>query len=102
MAIAASIAGDELKVGEEEQDRQMTTGVSTDMHLSYCSTAREGDTLEVEAWVSRRGRKLGFTGLEIRKRVDHGWEKGERGEVVVVGSHTKYLPFGQKPREAKE
>ncbi|EGO60864.1 hypothetical protein NEUTE1DRAFT_57720 [Neurospora tetrasperma FGSC 2508] len=101
MAIAASIAGDELKVGEGEQDRQMTTGVSTDMHLSYCSTAREGDTLEVEAWVSRRGRKLGFTGLEIRKRVD-GWEKGEKGEVVVVGSHTKYLPFGQKPREAKE
>ncbi|KAJ4421803.1 hypothetical protein N0V85_000046, partial [Neurospora sp. IMI 360204] len=66
MAIAASIAGDELKEGEKEGERKMTTGVSTDMHLSYCSTAREGDTLEVEAWVSRRG------------------------------SHTKYLPFGQK------
>ncbi|KAK3948476.1 HotDog domain-containing protein [Pseudoneurospora amorphoporcata] len=95
MAIAADIAGDHGAV-DKEGKRIMSTGVSTDMHLSYCSTAREGDTLEVEAWVSRRGRKLGFTGFEIRKRVEDGWERGERGEVVVVGSHTKYLPFGQK------
>ncbi|KAK3403266.1 HotDog domain-containing protein [Sordaria brevicollis] len=96
MAIAASIAGDpDVARDEEGKIVNKSTGVSTDMHLSYCSTAKEGDTLEIEAWVSRRGRKLGYTGFEIRKRVE-GWERGERGEVVVVGSHTKYLPFGQK------
>lgn len=96
MAIAADIAGDSGAV-DKDGKKILSTGVSTDMHLSYCSTAREGDTLEVEAWVSRRGKKLGFTGFEIRKRVEGGgWERGERGEVVVVGSHTKYLPFGQK------
>ncbi|GAB1314754.1 Acyl-coenzyme A thioesterase 13 [Madurella fahalii] len=45
------------------------TGVSTDMHLSYVSTAGEGDTLEIEAWATRAGRNLGFTRCEIRKRV---------------------------------
>ena len=97
MAIAADIAGDANAV-DKEGNKIISTGVSTDMHLSYCSTARKGDTLEVESWVSRRGKKLGYTGFEIRKRVE-GWERGVKGEVVVVGSHTKYLPFGLSKRE---
>lgn len=86
------------------------TGVSADMHLSYVSTAGEGDTLEIEAWVTRAGRHLGFTRCEIRKGVTtttaaatatntsatSGVDgSGRKGPVVAEGSHTKYLSFGQ-------
>ncbi|KAK0662459.1 HotDog domain-containing protein [Cercophora samala] len=76
------------------------TGVSTDMHVSYCSTAKVGDTLEIEAWVGRAGKNLGFTGFEIRRGVTGG--AGEKGEVVAMGSHTKFLLFGQGRTTAKE
>ncbi|KAK3326141.1 HotDog domain-containing protein [Apodospora peruviana] len=77
------------------------TGVSTDMHLSYVSTAREGDTLEIEAWVSKAGRNLGYTSFEIRKALPEDVEAARpgrldrRGAVVATGSHTKYLNFGE-------
>ncbi|KAK0636108.1 HotDog domain-containing protein [Bombardia bombarda] len=69
------------------------TGVSTDMHVSYVSTAKEGDVLEIEAWVSKAGRSLGFTGFEVRRGVTG--DDGVRGPVVATGSHTKYLNFYQ-------
>jgi acyl-coenzyme A thioesterase 13 len=75
------------------------TGVSTDMHLSYASTAREGDTLEIEAWVTRAGRNLGFTRCEIRRGVTA--EDGTKGVVVAEGSHTKYLGFGKAKTEGE-
>lgn len=64
------------------------TGVSTDIHVSYVSAAREGDTVEIEAWVTRVGRSLAYTMVEIRKVGDDG---GSKGPVVCTGSHTKYL-----------
>ena len=73
------------------------TGVSTDMHVSYCSTAKAGDTLEIEAWVSRAGKSLGFTGFEIRRGVTG--EDGRKGSVVATGSHTKYLMFGGQKKD---
>ncbi|VBB75518.1 Putative thioesterase [Podospora comata] len=76
------------------------TGVSTDMHVSYCSTAKVGDTLEIEAWVGRAGKNLGFTGFEIRRGVTNG--EGKKGVVVAMGSHTKFLLFGQGNSEIKE
>ncbi|KAK4185435.1 putative thioesterase [Podospora australis] len=69
------------------------TGVSTDMHVSYVSTAQAGDTLEIEAWVTRTGQNLGFTCFEIRRGVTGA--NGVKGPVVAAGSHTKYLKFGQ-------
>jgi len=69
------------------------TGVSVDIHVSYVAAARERDELEVEAWVVRRGRTLGFTGVEIRK-------VGDGGAVVATGSHTKFIGGGPKPGEA--
>ena len=67
------------------------TGVSADIHISYVSTAREGDTLEVEAWTSKVGKNMGFTMVEIRRLTAEGERKG----VVATGSHTKYLNFVQ-------
>jgi acyl-coenzyme A thioesterase 13 len=64
------------------------TGVSVDIHVSYVGAAREGETLEIESWVSKVGRNLAFTQVEIRKA---GPAAGEKGPVVATGSHTKYL-----------
>lgn len=63
-----------------------STGLSTDMHISYVSTAKEGEELEIEGRTSRVGRTLGFTTVVISKRK-------ENGELAVVaqGSHTKYI-----------
>lgn len=64
------------------------TGVSTDIHISYVSAAKDNDVIEIEAWVSRVGRNLAYTMVEIRKV---GEEPGSKGPVVCTGSHTKYL-----------
>ncbi|KUI56402.1 Acyl-coenzyme A thioesterase 13 [Cytospora mali] len=63
------------------------TGVSTDIHISYASSARVGDTVEVECWVNKLGRNLAYTGVEIRKVIG----EGEGKKVLVTGSHTKYV-----------
>lgn len=65
------------------------TGVSTDIHVSYVSGARLGETIEIEAWVSKVGRSMGYTMVEIRKQGSGG--DGEKGAVVCTGSHTKFL-----------
>ncbi len=67
------------------------TGVSADIHITYVSTACEGDMLEVEAWTSKVGKSLGFTLVEIRKATSNG----QKGSVVATGSHTKFLKFAQ-------
>lgn len=64
------------------------TGVSTDIHISYVSSARVGDTVEVECWVHKLGRSMAFTTCEIRKVVKEG---GGQTKVLVTGSHTKFV-----------
>ncbi len=56
------------------------TGVSTDIHTTFISTAKEGDVLEVEGRATKVGGTLAFTSVEIRK---------VGGGVVALGSHTK-------------
>lgn len=63
----------------------LKTGVSTDIHVSYVSTANEGDVLSIEATVNKVGRNLAYTDVKIYKR------KGDRRSVVASGSHTKYI-----------
>ena len=60
------------------------TGVSTDIHTTYVSTAKEGDLIEVEARASKVGASLAFTTVEIR-------HAGEDGAVICTGTHTKYV-----------
>src|ERR1700761_865665 len=61
------------------------TGVSTDIHVSYVSTAKLGDVLTIEGTVSRVGKNLGFTTVTILKG------EGEDKSVVAHGTHTKYI-----------
>jgi acyl-coenzyme A thioesterase 13 len=63
-----------------------STGVSTDIHVSYLSTAKVGDLLEIESRTGKLGRTFAFTTVTISKR-------DEAGELTLVaqGSHTKYV-----------
>lgn len=63
-----------------------STGVSTDIHVSFISKASLGDWLEIESRTDRVGKTLGFTSVTVSKR-------GEDGQLSVVaqGSHTKYI-----------
>lgn len=67
------------------------TGVSTDIHVSYVSTAKLGDTLTIEGNVSRVGKNMGFTTVTIYKG------DGEAKSVVAHGTHTKYILRDQEP-----
>lgn len=73
-----------------------STGLSTDIHTTFVSTARIGDTLEIEGSASKVGASLAFTTVEIRKVAGgtdvNGVAGGEkRGPVVCTGTHTKYI-----------
>lgn len=57
------------------------TGLSTDIHTTYVSTAKEGDLLEIEAKATKVGGSLAFTTVEIRSP----------NGVVATGTHTKYV-----------
>jgi len=61
------------------------TGVSTDIHVTYASSAKLGDVLTIEGKTSRVGKNMGFTTVTIYKGV------GEEKVVVAHGTHTKYI-----------
>jgi acyl-coenzyme A thioesterase 13 len=67
-------------------DNRTKTGVSTDIHISYVSSAKEGDWIEIEGRTSKVGGTLAFTTATISKIVD-----GAPGPVVATGSHTKFV-----------
>lgn len=60
------------------------SGVSTDIHTSYVSTAKLGDLIEVDAKANKVGSTMAFTTIEIR-------HAGDGGKVVAHGTHTKYI-----------
>ena len=92
----------EAEAGEasgKERRYLEATGLSTDLNVSFVGGAKEGEELEIEAQVLRLGRNLGFTRVEIRKV----GKDGEKGEVVAVGGHTKYVKREPRPeRQGKE
>ncbi|XDG05947.1 hypothetical protein ABKA04_005562 [Annulohypoxylon sp. FPYF3050] len=67
-------------------DLRRKTGVSVDIHVSYLSSAVEGDEIEIQATADKVGGSLGFTKVVIKKVVD-----GVAGPVVANGSHTKFV-----------
>lgn len=58
------------------------TGVSTDIHTTYVSSAKQGATLEIEAKAHKVGRSVAFTTVEIRHK---------DGAMIATGTHTKYV-----------
>ena len=62
------------------------TGVSTDIHTIYISTAKEGDDLEVVGRATKVGKTLAYTTIEIVKLSADG-----QRVPVCNGTHTKYV-----------
>ena len=62
------------------------TGVSTDLHTIYLSTAKEGDMLEIIGHANKVGKTMAFTTVHINR-------VGEDGQSVPVayGTHTKFV-----------
>ena len=69
-------------------DLRGATGVSVDINVSYLSSARLGDEIEIEGRVERVGGSLGFTEVRIWRVETEG---GKRGGMVVSGRHTKFV-----------
>jgi acyl-coenzyme A thioesterase 13 len=63
------------------------TGASVDIHLTYLSTAKIGDTVEIEGIANKVGKSMAFTSVKITKLL----ENGDLGPMVVSASHTKYI-----------
>lgn len=61
------------------------TGLSTDIHVTYVSTAKQGDVLSIEGKTSKMGRNMGFTTVTIYKG------EGNDQSIVAHGTHTKYI-----------
>ena len=62
------------------------TGVSTDIHVNYLSTAIAKDWLEVEGRADKVGKTLAFTTITISKQANPNGLS-----TVARGSHTKYI-----------
>jgi acyl-coenzyme A thioesterase 13 len=67
-------------------DNRTKTGVSTDIHISYVSSAKDGDTIEIEGVADKVGGSLAYTRATIYKVVDD-----KPGPVVAMGTHTKFV-----------
>lgn len=67
-------------------EKRTKTGVSTDIHITYQTSAKEGDTIEIEGRASKVGGTLAFTTATIWKVVDD-----KAGPVIASGSHTKFV-----------
>lgn len=63
----------------------LQTGLSTDIHVSYVSAAKEGDMLTIEGKTNKLGRNMGFTTVTIYKG------EGDDQSIVAHGTHTKYI-----------
>ena len=62
------------------------TGVSTDIHTIYISTAKENDELEIVGRATKVGKTLAYTTIEISKLSADG-----QRTPVCNGTHTKYV-----------
>lgn len=64
---------------------RQSTGLSTDLHVSFTAGAKEGDILVVEGRTAQIGKTLAFTNIIIWKG------EGKSSMIVAQGSHTKVV-----------
>lgn len=62
------------------------------MHISYLSTAKLGDTVEIVSKADKVGGSVAFTSIRISKVEKDGGLK-----LVTLGQHTKYVK-GSQPK----
>ncbi|KAF9399390.1 hypothetical protein BGX21_006324 [Mortierella sp. AD011] len=82
--------GGSLAIASEEMH---ATGVSTDLNVSFVSSAKIGDTLSINSKCDKLGGTLAYTSVEI--------SVGDK--VVALGRHTKFVRLAhQQNAKAKE
>ncbi len=69
------------------------TGVSTDLHTTYLSSAKTGDVLLIESTATKVGATLAFTTVLIQRVNDDGSHS-----PIASGTHTKYVAV-RKPQQ---
>ncbi|KAJ1667666.1 hypothetical protein IW140_001277 [Coemansia sp. RSA 1813] len=69
-----------------------TTGVSTDLSVSFLAGSKEGDNIIFDAQVLRMGRTLAYTRVDIFNK----------SKMIATGSHTKYVAREQEVAAKKE
>ncbi|XP_078433968.1 thioesterase superfamily protein [Wolffia australiana] len=65
-----------------------TTGVSVEINVSYVSSARTGEEIEIDSKVLRVGKSIAVVSVELRKKAT--------GEIIAQGRHSKYLAASSK------
>ncbi len=58
-------------------------GVTVEMSTSFLNSVKVGDTVDVRGRVTKYGKKLGFTEIELTSRTT--------GKLVATGRHTKFF-----------
>uniref|UniRef100_A0A8R1I4S4 Acyl-coenzyme A thioesterase 13 n=1 Tax=Caenorhabditis japonica TaxID=281687 RepID=A0A8R1I4S4_CAEJA len=59
-------------------------GVSVDLHVTYLAAAQIGETVVLDATVTKRGRTIAFTKAELYRKSDN--------TLIATGVHTKAFP----------
>lgn len=85
-AVSATIIDFTTGLAIASWDQRESTGASVDMHISYLSTAKAGDTVEIVSTADRVGGSLAFVTIRISKVNADG-----NTTLVTLGQHTKYV-----------
>jgi acyl-coenzyme A thioesterase 13 len=89
-AVSATIIDFVTGLAIASYDLRETTGASVDMHISYLSAARLGDTVEIVSTADKVGGSVAFSSIRISKVEADGTLK-----PVTLGQHTKYVKNSQ-------
>ncbi|KAM0224816.1 hypothetical protein ACHAPA_003634 [Fusarium lateritium] len=89
-AVSATIIDFTTGLAIASWDLREKTGASVDMHISYLSTARLGDTIEILSTADKVGGSVAFSSIRISKVESDGSLK-----PVTIGQHTKYVKQAQ-------
>lgn len=84
-AVSATIIDFTTGLAIASWDLRETTGASVDMHISYLSTAKIGETLEIVSTADKVGGSMSFSTIRISKIAEDG-----TSTLVTLGQHTKY------------
>ncbi|KAG5773979.1 hypothetical protein H9Q69_000767 [Fusarium xylarioides] len=90
-AVSATIIDFTTGLAIASWDLRDTTGASVDMHISYLSTAKLGDTVEIVSTADKVGGSVAFTSIRISKVEKDGGLK-----LVTLGQHTKLVCFAER------
>ncbi|KHJ83688.1 hypothetical protein OESDEN_16611 [Oesophagostomum dentatum] len=62
-------------------------GVSVDLHVTYLSAVKEGETVVIDAEVTKAGRTLSFTKADLIHKASN--------RIIATGLHTKAFPVAK-------